>query len=182
MNYKKLIEWVNAIILLLAVVLSVYLIVEYFFLGGELTSGVLKIGYLGILIFSFILEISIQFFGPDIFLVSGILAGFNFYLVLLFVLSGSITGGLLAYYIGLVYGRRALNLFLKEESFENACKFFEKYGKIGMSIAALTPLPYFPVIAGMFKMKFRDFLLYGVLVRTLRFIALALILKGVIAL
>jgi len=182
MSYKKLVKWVNFAVLLLVLALSIYLTVRYFFLKEELTSNALQMGYIGILIFTFILEISIQFVGPDILLISGILAGFNFYYVLMFILLGSVLAGLFAYYLGFIYGRKVLGFLFKEEEFERACRFFEKYGKIAMSIAALTPLPYFPVIAGIFKMKFRDFMLYAVAMRVLRFVVLGYFLNLVVGL
>jgi|TARA_Y100000310_G_scaffold342643_1_gene446742 membrane protein YqaA with SNARE-associated domain len=42
-----------------------------------------------------------------------------------------------------------------------------------MTLSALSPIPYLSILAGALKMHFYDFLLYGVLMRTIRFAVVA---------
>lgn len=41
-----------------------------------------------------------------------------------------------------------------------------------MAVLALTPIPYFPILGGLFKMKVSDFIIYGIIPRILNFFIL----------
>lgn len=134
-------------------------------------------GYIGILIFTALLELSIQFIGPDVLLAAGMLAKLNLVYIIVMITLGSWIGGLFGYYMGLTSGELIASVFTSKKRFKKGVEVFEKYGNVGMTILALTPLPYFPIIAGIFKMKFKNFLIYALLARTLRWIGLAYIIS-----
>tara|TARA_Y100000296_G_C5082100_1_gene210483 strand:- start:315 stop:575 length:261 start_codon:yes stop_codon:yes gene_type:complete len=77
------------------------------------------------------------------------------------------------YFLGYVRGKGIVLLFIDEEHYKEYLDLFKNKGKFAMTISALTPIPYLPILAGTLKMHFYDFLLYGIVMRTLRFAVVA---------
>lgn len=177
---SKIFSFFNILILILALIFSGYLGVVYFSDEFQLGSVAIEGGYLGIFVFTTLLELSIQFIGPDVLLAAGMLAKLNLFYIIIMLTLGSWLGGLVGYYMGLTSGDLLVSIFISKKRFRKGLDVFKKYGNIGMAILALTPLPYFPIIAGIFKMKFKNFLIYALLARTLRWIGLAYIINLIV--
>ena len=58
-------------------------------------------------------------------------------------------------------------------------KLFKKYGKWGLFVAAIGPIPWVPFcwLAGSFQMKFRRFAVYGLFPRFLRILVVVLLVR-----
>ncbi|MGE9616024.1 MAG: DedA family protein [Solitalea-like symbiont of Acarus siro] len=83
----------------------------------------------------------------------------------------SIVGNIIGYITGLKAEGLLSNLFKKKESFlfspdrlEKSKIFFEKYGAIAIILARFLPIvrTFVPVIAGIAKMNFKNFMLYNI--------------------
>ncbi len=83
----------------------------------------------------------------------------------------SVLGAIVGHTLGKVYGTKLLDRFGKPQHRERLESLFERYGKWGMFIAAVSPLPYkvFGWIAGASDMKLQPFILAGIFGRGLRF-------------
>lgn len=167
----------NAILLALVIVLSAYLLT----LGKEgISSAAMNIGYIGIFVFSFFLDVSFQIISPNIFLISGIIGGINPYYLTLNVILASTLAGIAAYYLGITHSEAMLHSVMSEKRAKKAIEYFKKYGKWGMAILALSPIPYLPILAGIFKMKIKDFAIYALLMRAIHFIIIALLIMAIL--
>jgi membrane protein YqaA with SNARE-associated domain len=173
----RIISILNASILILALLLSFALIVQYFLNKEDITEFAMTYGYNGILICSFLLEVSFQLIGPDVLLATGIVIGMNTYYLLASIITGSLVAGFIGYYLGLVYGNSILNYTLNREKADKAIGIFEKYGKVGLTLLALTPMPYFPILGGIFRLRLNDFIIFALLPRSIRYMGLAYILS-----
>jgi len=83
----------------------------------------------------------------------------------------SVAGSLVGYLIGQKWGRQLLDRFAKQKHLKKLEALTEKYGTIGIFIAAFSPIPYkvFGWVAGMGEMDKRAFLIAGLFGRGLRF-------------
>jgi membrane protein YqaA with SNARE-associated domain len=90
----------------------------------------------------------------------------------------SVCGALVGYVIGQRFGVQLIEFFGYERHLISLQRLTEKYGGIGIFIAACSPLPYkvFGWIAGMASMDKRNFFLAGMLGRGLRFGAEAILI------
>ena len=92
----------------------------------------------------------------------------------------SAIGASFGYLLGLIGGRPVFNFLFrnKHEYFENAEKFYQKYGACAVFFSAVTPVPYnvFNITSGILKMNFPQFLIAGVLGRALRFFLVSVVL------
>ena len=89
----------------------------------------------------------------------------------LVVTLSSVLGAIIGHALGKRYGTKLIDKFGKPHYRQQLEKLFERYGTLGMFIAAVSPLPYkvFGWIAGASDMKLRPFILAGIVGRGLRF-------------
>ena len=171
----KLLRKLSFILGLIVLALFIYTLINFGLLQNQLEAGlenqILKYGYISIFIISFLLEGLPQPFVSAIFpFITGVVLGLDFKLLLLVTISGAIISGFFAYTIGLIYGKKLAIKITGEENFQTYHDLFKRYGKLGMTIIALTPLPYFPILAGVFKMYLGDFIRFAVIPRILHFL------------
>ncbi len=89
----------------------------------------------------------------------------------LVVTLSSVLGAIIGHALGKKYGTKLIDKFGKPHHRQQLEKLFERYGTLGIFIAAVSPLPYkvFGWIAGASDMKLRPFILAGIVGRGLRF-------------
>ncbi|MBT4166350.1 hypothetical protein HOE04_04900 [archaeon] len=176
----KLLRTLSFILGLTILALFIYTIINFGFLQNQLEAGlknqILQYGYISIFLISFLLEGLPQPFVSAIFpFITGVVLGLDFKLLLLITIAGAILSGFIAYAIGIIYGKKIAIKIAGEENYQTYHNLFKKYGKLGMTIIALTPLPYFPILAGVFKMNLGDFIRFAVLPRIIHFLVFAYI-------
>ncbi len=134
-------------------------------------------GYPLVLLFSFLSEATIQPIGPDLVIITGVISGLNHFLVFFIASLGSILASFLDFWLGKRYGKIGFTRLFGKKKFEKYGKPYKKYGKYGLLISSLTPVPYvlFCWVSGIFNMKIRQFIYFGVIPRILRFLVVALI-------
>ncbi|MEM4637867.1 MAG: hypothetical protein QXK76_02470 [Candidatus Woesearchaeota archaeon] len=153
-------------ILMLLIFFSVLLFAVY--VKQIIALFISDFGYLGIFIVSFITDLLVQPIGPDLPLVFGVFAGLNPWIVLVFVLLGSYVALLSAYYIGKTIGSAGIEKIVGKKVFFSLQKY-ETGSKWFMFIGALTPIPYIPYLAGLWRFSFIDTIIFVAVPRTIRF-------------
>lgn len=117
----------------------------------------------------------IEFF-PQPFLSSwvpfviGVLFGLNYFNLMVISIVFSIISNYLAFWVGFKFGESVVPFFIGEKNYLKSKKWFDRYGNKSIMFLALTPLPYFPVLGGLFKMTTREFTVYAILPRVVHFI------------
>ena len=83
----------------------------------------------------------------------------------------SVAGSLVGYWLGKKWGRSLLDRYASNSAVLRLEALTERYGTIGIFIAAVSPIPYkvFGWVAGMGEMEKRSFVLAGLAGRGLRF-------------
>lgn len=166
-----------ASIFILVIIFFIFSITKYNSLEDQIKKKVEIGGLISVGIFSFILDFLPQYMPPHIFIVMNKLIGFNFILLLLLVTIGSSLGSLVGFEIGrrVKKGNSLLEVLGKKK-----VKLFEKningWKKWFVSLAAVSPLPYIPLILGMFNMSRKNFIIFGVIPRVIGLIILGIIL------
>ena len=89
----------------------------------------------------------------------------------LVVTFSSVLGAIIGHALGKRYGTKLIDTFGKPHHRQQLENMFERYGTLGMFIAAVSPLPYkvFGWMAGASDMKLRPFIIAGIFGRGLRF-------------
>jgi membrane protein YqaA with SNARE-associated domain len=146
-------------------------------ISDRLSQQIQKYGYIGIFIISFLLEILPQpFVNPNVPFANALILGLDFRTLLVYMITGAIISDFVAYFLGIYYGERISIQIAGKENYEKGIKIFRKYGKLGMTLLAITPLPYFPILAGVFRMDLKSFIIYAIFPRIIHFIIFPLII------
>ncbi|MFT4304619.1 MAG: YqaA family protein [Candidatus Woesearchaeota archaeon] len=127
-----------------------------------------KYGILGMFFGSFILDLLVQPIGPDLILIFGVFAGINPYIVLISSVLGSYLSLLTAYYIGKKIGGAGIEKIVGKKTYEKIEKS-PNYGKWILFFGSISPIPYVPYLAGMWKLSFKEVLIIVLIPRTIRF-------------
>lgn len=93
----------------------------------------------------------------------------------------SVLGGMLGYAIGFYGGRPVLQRLFSPAKIEAVERYYDRYNAWATGIAGLTPLPYklFTISGGAFAINFKVFVIASILARSLRFFAVAAVIRAV---
>ena len=166
---KSIIIAVGLLILICLIILNL----GYFqqLVSDFIESRLITWGYLGLFLFVFLLEALPQpFLSALIPFITGVLLDFNIFYLMLLTIIGSVLANYAAYLLGLSLKNSAINLFIKEKNYNRSLVWFNKYGKKSFSLLALSPLPYFPILGGIFKMSFYEFTKYAIIPRIIHYL------------
>lgn len=110
--------------------------------------------------------------GDSLLFTAGFLAptlGINIYLLVTGVFVAAVLGDNTGYWFGNKVGQKLFtkddSLFFKKEHVLKANEFFKKYGGKALILARFTPIArtFVPIIAGVAKMNYREFLIWNIL-------------------
>ena len=138
--------------------------------------------YFALFAYSFLASTLIPF-GTEGFLALFISQGFNVYLLVLFATVGNYFGAVTNYYIGMKGSKTIFSKVIKfsDKETDKAKRSFKKYGPIILFFSWL-PIVGDPLtlVAGLLKYDFKKFTFYVFLGKLSRYIAVVLIVSGII--
>lgn len=147
-------------------------------IGVILGDQIENFGYAAIIFAVFLLEAVPQpFVSALVPFTTGFFLGLDFHNLVIITLITAISANYLAYFFGYYYSDTIGKFLVNPKNYEKSLRWFEKYGKKGIAILALTPLPYFPIMGGVFKMSLKDFSIYAIIPRILHFLTFAYLLS-----
>lgn len=126
------------------------------------------------LIFSFVasalLELIPQYIAPHFILVNNALIGFSGISMVLTIMVGSATGSFIGYKIGKKAGHDFICDLYGENKIKKIESLLNSQGKWFVAFAAISPLPYIPLIFGSLGMSQKNFIFFGLLPRAISFL------------
>ena len=126
-------------------------------------------GYLGIFLIG-LSEPILQPVPTELFIISGVLLGLDWKLVLIVSTLACNLGAIITYYLATRYGEKlALKLF-DEGKLKKGEKFLKKWGVMGVIVVSFTPIPFEIIcwVCGMFNMPFEKYMVAVFLSRMIK--------------
>ena len=181
----KQIKIISAIIALIVIVLLVFSVINYRVLhktaSEKVSSYVGRYGLLAVFLFIFVLEVSPQPFISGLApLASGLAFGIPDYSILTIAVISVIISGFAAYSFGWVYGDNVTSKLVGKKNYDKYVKLAKKHGNSALAIVAFSPIPYFPVLAGAFKIDIKNFFIFGVFFRIIHYLVFGYLLSVVL--
>lgn len=165
-------------IAILAIVFFVWGAINYETLQGEISQQIEIYGLIALVVLSFFLDLFPQYISPHIGLFSAALFNFNLINSFFLVLIGSTVGSIVGFEIGkAIRSKSSKNLFGKTFQIKRA---INQKGKWVVSLAAVSPVPYLPIVLGILDMKRDNFIIYGIVPRAIGLFLITLFAYGVI--
>lgn len=149
------------------IAIAVYALVNQTILKENFSQEVENYGAPALVIVSFILDFIPQTLSPIMILGAGMIAGINVYSAIIAVIIGSTLGSILGFVLGKQYMYAAVDVLVSKKNNKRLTELTNKYGKIIIPLAAVSPLPYIPVIIGAMNFSKRNFILYGLIPRAI---------------
>jgi membrane protein YqaA with SNARE-associated domain len=165
---RKKIELIIFWVIVLVLAFLIFKNIE--FIKDKIGYLILLFGYPAVLVLAGLADALEQPIGPEVPGVLAILFGLNPFIVLLLAFLGSTVGSLTSLYVGKRFLTSRIVSFCSTKEHLNLCKMFHKYGRVILTVAAISPLPYVTTcwLSGAFQMHLKDFFLFGIFPRLLR--------------
>ena len=174
MEKKKLVKFSLAILNVLVIFLLIWSLVNYTFLNKEVSQFIQIGGLLAMIFLVILLEGAPVFVGSGLVVASILAIGTeNPGFILLLFLVSALVGNIIYFYLGYFSGKGILKYFDKKDV-KRYKKLFKKYGFAAMIFTAVSPIPYLPTIAGVFKMTSPILITEVLIIRMIRHTAVFL--------
>jgi membrane protein YqaA with SNARE-associated domain len=156
------------------VIIFIFVLLFLHQIQSQIEQFITIYGYPAIFIITLITETLAQPIGPEIPILAGRIIKLNPIYVSIIVITASVIASLVNYMVGSLFYKRVC----EDRSCEKYSIFYKKYGKYGLLIASLGPVPYVPFcwFSGAFGMKLKTFFYFGIFPRILRIIFVSYIL------
>ena len=164
---KKVIEFTSVFITLLILSLFAYSITNITSLEKETSSLIQNYGIPSLFIISIFLDLIPQYISPIIILAIAIITNINIYYATIAIILGSTIGSIIGYTIGRKYLHNAVDLLSSRKSTKRIIELTNNYGKIIIPLAAVSPIPYLPIVIGAIQFSKRNFIIYGLIPRAI---------------
>ena len=161
------------LLFLIAVLVFLIVLLKLSYFETLLGEVIRRFGYAAVFILAFVVNVLEQPLSSEVPAGIAILFGLSFFLILFLTIVGDFLGVLVSFFIGRTFlSGKIHRVCSNEKKYFRYCKIFEKYGKLSLFLAAISPLPYtfFCWMSGAFEMKTKHFFLYGALPRVMRLV------------
>jgi len=169
-SLKKIFNVLNFVVVGLFILLAVYTIYNRQFFEITTLNTIQKYGFISLFVVNFFLEFIPQLITPAFTFIPAILLEMNLYLATLFIVLGSFLGSLSGFLVGRKFGYEVIEDFFGKEKSQRVVDFMDKYGRFAVFFAAITPLPYVPMIVGSLRLSKKNFAFFGIIPRTIALI------------
>lgn len=172
---KEVIRFLIGFVIIVILAIMIYAFVNKASLSENFSNQILLYGTPALFFISMILELIPQVISPVFVLGAGILTGINPYYAIVATVVGSALGSILGFVLGKKYMYNAVDILASKKQTEKLTGLTNKYGKIIIPIAAISPLPYLSVVIGTLNFSERNFVIYGMIPRAIGIIGYGLL-------
>jgi len=164
---KRAVTFASVLIILIVLALILYGITNLGAINEETSALINNYGAPALFAVSIFLDLIPQMISPIVALAAGLIAGINIYYAILATILGSALGSIIEFAKGKKYMYEAVDVLNTKKSTNRLTRLTNKYGKIIIPIAAISPLPYLPVALGAINLSKRNFIIFGLIPRAL---------------
>jgi len=144
------------------------LAVSYFF-KEPLTNfieGELRVYGLFILfVLALVLELVPQYIAPQLFAFNAAILGLGFWETTLSLYAGCFVGSIIGFELGFKYRGKLSRLLFEEDKIENVKEKINNWGRYAILAAAISPVPYVPILFGSLSLSRKNFFIFGLIPR-----------------
>lgn len=167
---SRQIEIIDVILALILVGFAIYSLLNYSAIKSQVFVGINNFGIMGLFLIIVFLEIIPQVINPVFVTWAGILSGYNISAIIVISIIASLAGSILGFWIGEKYGMKYIYALFNEKTFYKVSKFWQKYDKLFVAVSAVTPVPFVPLIFGALGMRWKDFIIFGLIFRIFNYL------------
>jgi len=172
---KKSVKFISVFISLIVIALMVYGLMNAGTISSEVSSQIQDYGAPALFIISILFDLIPQLISPVAAMVVAIVMGVNLYYAIIATILGSTIGSIIGFTLGKKYMFDAVNAMASKKSIDRLTDLTNRYGKVAVPLAAISPVPYLPVLLGALNFSNKNFIIFGLIPRALSIILLSFI-------
>lgn len=166
---------IEIIILVLFITIFILSVLYRREIESLISKELLVYGLITISIISFLLDFVPQYITPHLLIIQSKILGLPTALTFSLIILGAFLGSIAGFEIGKKYGIKVVKKMYYKKQYKKISKKIKKYGKLIIAIAAISPIPYIPIVFGSLGIKRKEFWKYGITMRLLGLIIFALL-------
>ncbi len=167
---RRKIKIIGLIISMIILAISIFSLLFHGFYKERLTEEIITYGRIGLFSSIFFLEFIPQILSSHLPLIVSITSGIGILDSVIISIFASLLSSVLAFEIGRKYGWKFICSLAEPKKVIKIVNFWTKYGKWYVTLSAISPLPYFPLIYGSLGMTRKNLWLFGIIPRIITFI------------
>ena len=175
MKNEKILKIITISFAIVFLVLFVLSIVYQKEIESNLGSNLENYGGLFLFFLAFIIELIPNYLSPHLGIINAYVLNINLKTTVLFLVLGSIIGSVLGFEVGKKYGAKLAKNFLGDKKIKMIEKRVNQKIRWGILLAAISPLPYLPIVLGSTKLLRKNFFFFGVIPRSIGIIIITLV-------
>jgi len=182
---RKIARLIGYLLLAILFLLFSYALLNYQAIKIEFYHEIQEYGWIGVLAGGFLVDLIAGPIGPEMPVIGGLLAGIKIPTIVYMTALGSAAASLVIFSVGYFFGEYGALHYVSPKKYKHYKRIFIRHRRITMLLGALTPVPYVIVclIAGVFRVRLWEFILFTIGARIIRIITalyIALLFQGVI--
>jgi len=176
MKNEKILRIITVLFAVTLVILFVLSIVYQKDIENKIGSNLESYGAIILFLAAFIIELIPNYLSPHLGVINAYVLDISLKTTIFFLALGSIIGSIIGFELGKKYGTKLTKNFLEERKIKEIENILNKKGRWGVLLAAISPIPYLPIILGSIKFSRKNFISFGVIPRSVGITLIALII------
>ncbi|MBT7101980.1 hypothetical protein HN935_00535 [archaeon] len=173
---KKAVGIISISVSVVVIALMIYGLMNAGAISEQMSSQIEDYGAIALFFMSIIFDLIPQIISPVAAMVMAVVMGVGLYPAIIATILGSTIGSTIGFILGKKYMFDAVNAMTSEKAVERLTSLTNRYGRIVVPLAAISPVPYLPVLLGAMNFSKRNFIIYGLIPRALSIIILSSII------
>lgn len=175
MKNKKILKIFTILFAAIFIILFTLSIIYQEEIGNLFGAGLGGYGAILLFLIAFLIELIPNYLSPHLGVINAYFLDISLKTTVVFLLLGSITGSILGFELGKKYGTKLTKNFLTERKIRKIENTLNRKGRWGVLFAAISPIPYLPIILGSIKFSRKNFVGFGILPRSVGIVLMTLI-------
>jgi len=171
---KQVIKAIGGVLTISILVIIFLVIFNATLFKATIAQSIINWGLFAVAIYAFLLDLIPQNFSTHIVILLTYFLGINSLLSILVILISGALSSLFGFWLGKSVEKDFFEDIAGKNISKNVEKAMKKYGNWYVLVSAISPLPYIPILFGAFDMKWRNFIIWGLIPRILGFMVNAL--------
>jgi len=175
MKHKKILKAITVLFAITLVVLFILSLVYSSKIESLLGSNLQSYGGTILFLMGLLIELIPNYLSPHVIIINAYVLNLNLNTTIAFLLLGSITGSFLGFELGDKYGTKLARNFVSKKKIKAIEEALNHKGRWAVLMAALSPVPYLPLVLGAGKLSWKNFIIFGIIPRSVGIILATLI-------
>jgi len=171
---RYLVKAIGIVLLIFVVGTLIFSIVEFGFFKSLAQESILYYGLPAAFIIAFFLDLFPQYLSAHYILIIVAINKMNLFSFSVVVIVATFLASVVGFWLGRKTEEDVFSDIFGENIYTKMRNGINKLGAWYVAVSAISPLPYIPILFGAMDMKWKSFMLWGVVPRVLGFIATAI--------